>query len=135
MKKTVAIFASIILAVLALFQISKFNFISDSSTFELTAPIIAIVFLFLGIYITGQHKKSKQKEVQIDYQTVKELQISNREYEVLKKIEEGLSNKEIAEQLFVSESTIKTHVSNLLIKLDARRRTQAVQNAKSLNIL
>ncbi|WP_298550235.1 LuxR C-terminal-related transcriptional regulator [uncultured Algibacter sp.] len=47
----------------------------------------------------------------------------------------GLSNQEIAEKLFVSESTIKTHVSNLLIKLDAKRRTQAIQISKSLNII
>ena len=54
---------------------------------------------------------------------------------MLQKIAKGLSNKEIGNALFLSESTIKTHVSNLLVKLDAKRRTQAVQIAKSLKII
>ncbi|NJO24667.1 MAG: response regulator transcription factor [Bacteroidia bacterium] len=48
---------------------------------------------------------------------------------------EGLSNQEIAGVLFLSESTIKTHVSNILFKLDAKRRTQAIQAAKQLKIV
>ncbi|MBR9919403.1 MAG: response regulator transcription factor [Bacteroidetes bacterium] len=55
--------------------------------------------------------------------------ISPREFEVLLEIKKGLSNKEIAEKLFISETTVKTHVSSLLQKLDAKRRTQAVQIA------
>lgn len=50
-------------------------------------------------------------------------------------ISEGLSNKEIGEKLYISESTIKTHVSNLLSKLNAKRRTQALQIAKDLEII
>jgi len=57
------------------------------------------------------------------------------ESEVLQAISEGLSNKEIAEKLFLSESTIKTHVSNLLVKLNAKRRTQAIQIAKEHQII
>ncbi|MEC8830838.1 MAG: LuxR C-terminal-related transcriptional regulator, partial [Bacteroidota bacterium] len=71
----------------------------------------------------------------VDQKKIEQLGISKREYQVLVHISKGLSNKEIASALFVSESTIKTHVSNLLIKLDAKRRTQAVQKAKSLHIL
>ena len=66
---------------------------------------------------------------------IEELGLSKREYEVLQEIALGLSNQEIADKLFVSESTIKTHVSNLLIKLDAKRRTQAIRISKSLNII
>jgi DNA-binding NarL/FixJ family response regulator len=53
----------------------------------------------------------------------------------LKEVAEGLSNKEIADKLFLTESTIKTHVSNLLLKLNAKRRTQAIQIAKELQII
>ncbi|MCV4600246.1 LuxR C-terminal-related transcriptional regulator, partial [Escherichia coli] len=56
-------------------------------------------------------------------------------YEVLELIAAGHSNQEIAEKLFVSTSTVKTHVSNVLSKLDARRRTQAIQRAKELRII
>lgn len=76
-----------------------------------------------------------KNEVTIDYQKIKQLGISDREYQVLSEISRGLSNKEIGEKLFISESTIKTHVSNLLVKLDAKRRTQAVKKAKELQIL
>jgi len=54
---------------------------------------------------------------------------------VLQKIAEGLSNQEIAEQLYISETTVKSHVSNLLAKLDAKRRTQAVRNAREMGVL
>lgn len=78
-------------------------------------------------------KSSESKE--IDQQKIKSLEITDREYEVLQLISKGLSNKEIASQLFLTESTIKTHVSNLLVKLNAKRRTQAIQVAQELNIL
>ena len=63
------------------------------------------------------------------------LGISKREYEVLELMAQGLSNQEIADKLFVSLNTIKTHSSNLFVKLDARRRTQAVRQAKELGLL
>jgi ATP/maltotriose-dependent transcriptional regulator MalT len=61
--------------------------------------------------------------------------LTQREHDVLIKMADGLSNQEIAEHLFLSESTVKTHVSNILFKLDAKRRTQAVQAAKKLKIV
>ena len=61
--------------------------------------------------------------------------MSKREFEVLELIAAGLSNQEIAEKLFVSPSTVKTHVSNVLAKLDASRRTEAVARAKELRLL
>jgi ATP/maltotriose-dependent transcriptional regulator MalT len=71
----------------------------------------------------------------VDEQKIAQLGLSKREYEVLLEISKGLSNKEIAKQLFLSESTIKTHVSNILVKLDAKRRTQAIQKAKTLRVI
>ena len=136
MKKTVLVFSLLILAILLLFQFSKYALISNNLQTEIVIAIIAVVFFFVGIYI---HKKSLQKPVlvstEIDYKKIEALEISKREYEVLQKIAEGLSNKEIADTLFLSESTIKTHVSNLLLKLDAKRRTQAIQIAKSYQII
>jgi ATP/maltotriose-dependent transcriptional regulator MalT len=48
---------------------------------------------------------------------------------------EGLANQEIADQLFVSLNTVKTHSSNLFSKLEVSRRTQAIQKAKELNLI
>jgi DNA-binding NarL/FixJ family response regulator len=62
-------------------------------------------------------------------------ELSEREIEVLRLIADGLSNKEIAEKLFIAEGTAKNHVSNILSKLEARDRAQAVARAKELNLL
>ncbi|MEM9648551.1 MAG: LuxR C-terminal-related transcriptional regulator [Bacteroidota bacterium] len=136
MKKTVFVFSALIIALLALFQLSKYAYISGDISIEIGIAIIALVFFAIGVYI---NKKSLQNQnivsQRIDSKKIETLGISKREYEVLIGISEGLSNREIADKLFVSESTIKTHVSNLLIKLDAKRRTQAIQRAKALQIL
>jgi DNA-binding NarL/FixJ family response regulator len=62
-------------------------------------------------------------------------ELSEREIEVLRLIADGLSNKEIAEKLFIAEGTAKNHVSNILSKLEARDRAQAVARAKELGLL
>ena len=136
MKKTVLIFGLLILALLLLFQFSKYALISNNLKTELVIAIIAIVFFIIGVYINKKSlRKSSLNTSEINHKKIEELELSTREYEVLLKISEGLSNKEIAERLFLSESTIKTYVSNVLLKLNAKRRTQAVQIAKSLQII
>jgi len=136
MKKTILVFGLLILALLLLFQFSKYAIISGDLKVELIIGAIAIVFFFIGVFLNKKSLHQTIKPIdEIDHQKIKDLDISNREYEVLQKIAEGLSNKEIAESLFLTESTIKTHVSNLLVKLDAKRRTQAVKRAKSFQIL
>ena len=64
-----------------------------------------------------------------------DLHITRRELEILELIAQGLSNREIAQKLFVSESTVKTHSSRVFDKLGARRRTQAVQFGKEFRLL
>lgn len=135
MKKTILVFGLLILALLLLFHFSKYAIISGDLKIELVIAAIAIVFFFIGTIINKKSQKLASDTTEIDYQKIKALDISEREYQVLQKIAEGLSNKEIADSLFLSESTIKTHVSNLLVKLDAKRRTQAIKKAKSLKIL
>jgi ATP/maltotriose-dependent transcriptional regulator MalT len=67
--------------------------------------------------------------------SVERLGLTPRELEILGLIAEGLSTREIAERLYVSENTVKTHASRLFAKLGARRRTQAVQLAKEAGLL
>lgn len=136
MKKTVIVFSLLILALLLLFQFSKYTLISGNMQMEYIMAIIAIVFLAIGIFIN--RKTQRQNAIsnnELDLKKVKDLGLSKREYEVLKEVALGLSNQEIAEKLFVSESTIKTHVSSLLLKLNAKRRTQAIQISKDFNII
>ena len=136
MKKTVLIFAALIIALLVLFKLSNYILAFGNGSVEFIIAIIAVVFFFIGIYL---NKKSLQNTIlppkKIDAGRIQELGLSKREYEVLRGIASGLSNKEIGEKLFLSESTIKTHVSNLFSELDAKRRTQAVQKAKAMELL
>ncbi|MBX2828188.1 MAG: LuxR C-terminal-related transcriptional regulator [Flavobacteriaceae bacterium] len=138
MKKTVFVFGALIIALLTLFQLSQFTIASGNLDMEVVIALIAIVFFIIGIYINRKSRNTSieaASDDEIDDRKLSELGISKREHEILMKISEGLSNREIADQLFVSESTVKTHVSNLFTKLDVKRRTQAVQKAKSLKIL
>jgi ATP/maltotriose-dependent transcriptional regulator MalT len=66
---------------------------------------------------------------------IAELGITPRELEILEQIANGLSTREIASALFVSENTVKTHASRLFDKLDASRRTQAVHVGKQLGLI
>lgn len=99
----------------------------------------AVILIGLGVYFGTTFKKDKIIEVApktaIDEDKIEALGLSEREMEVLQLIADGLSNKQIGEKLFVSESTIKTHVSNLFVKLDVKRRTQAVTQAKTWRII
>lgn len=137
MKKTILIFGILIAAILSLFQLSKYSIISGNSSLEFTIASIAICFFCIGLYLNKRATKKVNPSIttEIDSEKIKTLGISKREYEVLCEIAKGYSNKEIAERLFISESTIKSHVSNLYVKLDVKRRTQAIQKAKDLKIL
>lgn len=139
MKSHFLFYGLLIFALLGLFQLSKFWVFGNSHGNEILVFIVALVSIVLGIYF-GKNKSSKlkespEKENQLNQKKIQELNISSREFEVLELISRGHSNKEIGEILFLSESTIKTHVSNLLGKLDAKRRTQAVTISKDLGII
>ena len=106
MKKTIFIFSTLIISLLVLFQLSNYSVSSGSLKFEFAIAGIALIFFVIGILI---HKKSLQKNEkehvthEIDSDKIQELGISKREYEILIEISSGLSNREIAERLFVSE--------------------------------
>jgi len=109
---------------------------AGESKIEIVIAVIAVIFFILGVYLNKKSLHSKKpSDNEIDQSQIDAIGLSKREYEVLIQIHKGFSNKEIADNLFLSESTIKTHVSNILVKLDAKRRTQAIQKAKALQIL
>ncbi len=113
-------------------------FVRDLST-EFYVGIVAVLFTGLGIW-AGLRLTSKKvilvgPEFIFNETGLQRLGISRREHEVLELMAKGLSNQEIADKLFVSLNTIKTHSSNLFIKLEVSRRTQAVQKAKELGLI
>lgn len=110
---------------------------------------IAIIFTVLGIWLALKLVKPKvetrivEKEIYIENsaptainrQEIIKLGLSKREMEVLNLMAAGLSNDEIASKLFIGLNTVKTHSSNIFLKLDVKRRTQAIEKAKRLNII
>ena len=112
---------------------------------EVFFSLFAVLFLTFGFVVSKfiQNNNAKKDEVkkvasndtQIDFKRIEALKISKREYEVLELINLGHSNQEISKLLFISESTVKSHVSSLLNKLEAKRRTQAIKKAQELEIL
>ena len=141
MKKSVFIYGSLLAVLIILLRILEYRFFVRDLSFEIYVSIIAFIFTFFGVWLGYKlinRKKEiiyKNKPVEIDQNAIKELGLSKRELEVLQQMSSGLSNQEIADTLFVSLNTIKTHVSNLFGKLNADRRTQAIQKAQELNII
>lgn len=136
MKKTIAVFAILIIASLTLFQISKFSITSGVLKLEIVLSIIAISFFIVGAYFFRRKAVLfDQKKQVVDENKIKELGLSARELEVLQLVSKGFSNIGIANHLNLTESTIKTHVSNVLLKLNVKSRTQAVIVAKEMQII
>ncbi len=109
----------------------------------LTALVFAILGIWLGLKLTRKEEVVVVKEVAVltsqpfalNEERLRELSITRRELEILELIAQGMSNREIAEKLFVSENTVKTHSSRLFDKLSAKRRTQAVQIGKEQGLI
>ena len=131
-------------SVLLLFQIARFSRFQSGWTIELWIAAFSIIFLFIGIFLSKKLQKEKivEKEVfiqkedfTVDKKKLEQLNISKREYEVLQLICKGMSNQQIAKTLFVSENTVKKHISNLFLKLEVERRTEAIRKARELNLV
>jgi NarL family two-component system response regulator LiaR len=135
-------------------RLVEYRFLVLQHSVEIYVAIVAAAFaaagIWLGLTLTGRTviREVVVKEVTVevpvaapagpfapDAARIEALGITPRELEVLQLIAEGLSNKEMAERLFVSENTVKTHTSRVFDKLGASRRTQAVQFAKSQRLI
>ncbi|MGA9670270.1 MAG: LuxR C-terminal-related transcriptional regulator [Terracidiphilus sp.] len=142
---------------------SEYRFLVIEHSFEIYGGLIAAIFAILGIWLgvrlTGPRPKDSEPKVPVpahldqaqpeapsaqaipvvlfnsNEKKREDLGITRRELEVLGLIAQGMSNREIAGKLFVSENTVKTHSSRVFDKLGARRRTQAVQLGKELGLL
>ena len=128
-------------------RLVEFKFLVVEHSLEIYAGLVALIFASLGIWLGLKLTKKKEvlivKEVPVpatqpftlNEQRLKDLGITRRELEILELIAQGMSNREIADKLFVSENTVKTHSSRLFDKLSARRRTQAVQIGKEMGLI
>ncbi len=139
MRRTIIIYGVAMAALVGLLKLVEYKYFVRDIPLEFYVGLVAVLFTALGIWaglrLTRRRVIDLAIPFELDEVNLRKLGISKREHEVLELISSGLSNQEIAEKLFVSTSTIKTHVSNLFAKLDASRRTQAIKRAKELRII
>lgn len=138
---------------IALLRWSEYQFLVLEHSFAIYGALVAVLFAGLGLWfgarlssVRTKHGKPEPAEraaasgkppavFLVNQHRVGEVGITPRELEILGLVAEGLSNREIASRIFVSENTVKTHCSRAFDKLGARRRTQAVQRGKELGLI
>ena len=157
-NKGIIIYSISLAFLLFLLKWLELRFIIFDHSFKIYIGFIAIIFTALGIWLAlklsrtdafGTKPKIEtvvvEKEVYVtspnsyrdvlDTSLISKLELSKRELEILGLLAQGHSNREIAAKLFISLSTVKTHIQNLFEKLDVKRRIQAVEKAKRLKLI
>ena len=146
MKKHLLIYGVCGGLLIVVLKLVEYRFLVIERSLEIYGGLVALLFASVGIWLGLKFAKTREtvvvKEVPVpvrefvkDQARLEQLGITAREFEILELIAGGMSNREIAEKLFVSENTVKTHSSRLFDKLSAKRRTQAVQIAKELRLI
>ena len=159
MKKTVLGYGILGGVLVAALKFVEYRFLVLEHSLEIYGGIVALIFSALGIWLglkltrTRETVVVREVPVRVEVQVpvpvpvpagrpfarnetrLEQLGITPREMEILEAMAAGLSNREMAARLFVSENTVKTHAARLFDKLSARRRTQAVQRAKEAGLI
>ena len=149
MRRTILVYGLIGAALTLALKLAEYRFLVVEHSLELYGGLVAALFAALGIWLGSRMARPVERVVvrevpapakadipfAVNAGSVDRLGVTPRELEILALIAEGLSTREIAGRLFVSENTVKTHASRLFAKLGARRRTQAVQLAKAAGLV
>jgi NarL family two-component system response regulator LiaR len=147
MRKHVLLYGLVGGALIAVLKLIEYRWLVVQHSVEIYGGLVAAVFagvgIWLGLKLTRHTETVVVREVMVpaaadfvrDQGKLESLGITPRELEILELIAAGLSNKEIAERVHVSENTVKTHSSRVFDKLGARRRTQAVQLGKEFRLI
>jgi len=139
--RNIILYGFILALLVFLLKWMQWKFLIVDNSMDIYVGLIAVFFTILGVWVANQLVKPKVKTVIIEKEVyvsqtdeftvnkteLKKLDLSSREYEVLQLLAKGYSNSDIAEKLFLSLSTVKTHVSNLFTKMDVKSRTQAIE--------
>jgi DNA-binding CsgD family transcriptional regulator len=162
-KKTILLYGLLGGVLIAALKMVEYRYLVLEHSLEMYGGIVAALFSVMGIWLGRKLTRTRETTVvrevpvrvevpvEVPYEVrvpvpsagpfvrnqerVRELLLTPRELEILEALAAGLSNKEIADQLFVSENTVKTHAARVFAKLGAKRRTQAVQLAKEAGII
>ena len=147
MKRHVLMYGLIGGILIALLRWTEYQFLVVEHSIEIYGGLIAATFAVLGIWLglklTAKRQTIVVREVPVaaegpfipDERKREDLHITRRELEILELIAQGMSTREIADKLYVSENTVKTHSSRVFDKLGAKRRTQAVQLGREFGLL
>jgi DNA-binding NarL/FixJ family response regulator len=140
MKQVVIGFGLLITALWILFRAASYYRIENNSPNDFWIALFSLVFLAIGIVLSRKLFSktiivNQPRPAVINQQQLQQSGISKREAEILLLIQGGLSNQQIADKLFLSEKTIKKHISNIFQKLQVDRRTEAVKRALELSII
>ncbi|HMG71496.1 MAG TPA: response regulator transcription factor [Gemmatimonadaceae bacterium] len=147
MKKIVLVYGALGGLLIAALKLIEYRFLVLEHSLEIYGGIVALIFsglgIWLGLKLTRTHETVVVREVsvpaggpfEVNEMRREQLGITPRELDIIGAMAAGFSNREIAERLFVSENTVKTHAARLFDKLSARRRTQAVQRAKEAGLI
>jgi ATP/maltotriose-dependent transcriptional regulator MalT len=164
MKKTLLTYGLFLGIISIILKTTEYWFWVKLNTFDLYGILLALIFLGVGLWLgsrfTGKNRQSnsltaensentygtsresregilntEKAAILIDEKAPENLGISKREYEVLALLGTGMSNQEIADALFISQNTVKTHTSRLFEKLEVKNRTQAILKSKELGII
>lgn len=144
----ILLYGSLLAVLVLLLKWLQWKFLIVDNSLEIYLGLIAVFFTVLGIWVANQLAGRRVKTVIVEREVyipqpaeftineaeLKKLNLTTREHEVLQLLTGGHSNAEIAAELFLSQSTIKTHVSNLFVKMDVKSRAQAIEKAKRLRI-
>jgi two-component system, NarL family, response regulator LiaR len=150
MLKRFIIYGAILALAAVALQLMQYKMVIMNRSLELYGLALALIFTVVGVVVgrklTQPKKVIVEKTITLpaiekteifttNEEELKKLNISKREFEILELMSQGYSNQQIADKAFISVSTVKTHTSNLFLKLDVSRRTQAVMKARELNLI
>ncbi len=145
MTKTVLLYGLLGGVLIVVLKVVEYRYLVLAHSLEIYGGIVALLFSALGIWLGLKLTRTRETVVVREVAVVGpftrnearlvQLGITPREFEILEALAAGHSNREIAERLFVSENTVKTHAARLFDKLQAQRRTQAVQRAKEAGLI
>jgi len=142
------LYGALMAALVLVLKWLQWKYVVTDHSSEIYLGLIAVFFTLLGVWVASQLTRRKVQTVVVEKEVyvtppgdqavneaeLKKLNLTAREYEVLQQLTQGRSNAEIAGNLFLSLSTVKTHVSNLFVKMDVKSRTQAIEKARRLRL-
>ncbi|MBK8500578.1 MAG: DNA-binding response regulator [Flavobacteriales bacterium] len=139
-RTTIALYGLALAALVSILKYIEYRFLIRDLRVEVYIGVVAVLFTALGVWAGSKLIEGKKAAPAVvphapNEEALRAVGISTRELDVLQLMAQGCSNQEIADRLFISLPTVKSHSSSLFVKLAAGRRTQAVHKAKSMGII